>query len=102
VQDLWGAVAEVLEERSKRRQPLVAGLHVPQEREHPVEAEILELQAADGSMRVGRDKGQEQPQGVAVTANRALAQALLLDQMIKKKVVHERAERGGTHGCTPG
>lgn len=75
-------------------------LQVPQEREHALEVEILDLQTADGMPRVVRDERQEQPNGVAVTANRALAQALLRTEIVEKEVVHEGAHGEVTHDRT--
>ena len=77
VQGLRAAPAEVLEERAKCCEPLVARrdavmpvlLHVPQKCEYPLEAEILELQPADGPARIVRDERKEEPQRVAVATN---------------------------------
>ncbi len=64
-------------------------LDVAQEVEYPIEGQLLELQAADALPGIGRDPRKEQLQGIAIAADRAGTQPLLLWQVIEQEARHE-------------
>jgi hypothetical protein len=75
-------------------------LQVLEERQHPIEGQILNRQPSDRSPRLLRDKAQEQPHGIAVAADGAQAQTLLYRQVVGKKRLYQLTE-GGCHGRSP-
>jgi hypothetical protein len=98
----------VLEEGPQGGQPLIARrdviasrrLQMLQESEHPLEGQISDPQLADGSPRLRRDEGQEDPQCIAVTPNGSGSKPLLSGQILHEKAVDKCAERDGRHGRT--
>src|SRR6266540_1521882 len=68
-----------------------------QKGEHPLEGEILHRQLRDRPARVRRHEREEQPQRVAIAANRGRPQALLCGQVIEEEAVDQRAKGDGRH-----
>ena len=84
---------DVLEQAVQRGEPLVAGadvvaavlLEVTEERDHPLEGQIVERQARDLAALLGGDEHEQEPDRVAVAAHRARAEALDGDQVIDEE-----------------
>ena len=108
-------VAMYSNRRADRGEPLVAGagvvaavlLEVAQERHDPLEGEIADGQPGDLRALVRREEHEQQPDRVAVAADRGGSQAFDGDQVVDEERVQERPERrlGGSScrlGCPCG
>jgi hypothetical protein len=103
---LRGSGGDVLEQAVDRGEPLVAGadviaavlFEVAQEREDPLQGEIPHRQARDLAALLGGEEHEQQPDRVAVAADRSGAQSLDRDQVIEEIGVQQLPERrGGGH-----
>ena len=101
---------DVLEEAVQGGQPLVAGadvvaavlLEVAQEGHDLLEGEVGEGQAGDLAALGGGGECQEEPDGVAVAADRGGAQAFDRDEVVSEEGVQDRSERLGRFMAPPG
>ena len=92
---------DVLEQAVDRGEPLVAGadvvaavlFEVSQEREDPLQGEILERQARDPAALLRGEEHEQQPDRVAVAAHRTRAQSVDRDQVVEEVGVQELPER---------
>src|SRR5262249_42879010 len=87
--------------------PLVAGadvvaaafLQVPQEGQDLLEGEVFQGQAGDLAPLGGGGECQQEPDGVAVAADRGGPQPFDRDQVVSEVGVQDRSERLGFHGA---